>query len=78
MKIGELAKLTDCPVETIRYYEKENLLPPRPAPTATTAYTQAHTERLTFIRNCRSLDMTLEEIRSLLGLRDSPRTSAKA
>jgi len=28
MKIGELAKLTDCPVETIRYYEKEGLLPP--------------------------------------------------
>ena len=72
MKIGELAKLTDCPVETIRYYEKENLLPP-PARTDGNyrVYTQAHTERLTFIRNCRSLDMTLEEIRSLLGLRDS-------
>ena len=27
MKIGELAKLTDCAVETIRYYERENLLP---------------------------------------------------
>ncbi|KEZ75243.1 Cd(II)/Pb(II)-responsive transcriptional regulator, partial [Pseudomonas syringae pv. syringae FF5] len=27
---------------------------------------------LSFIRNCRSLDMTLEEIRNLLNLRDSP------
>ena len=27
MKIGELAKATDCAVETIRYYERENLLP---------------------------------------------------
>ena len=27
MKIGELAKLTDCAVETIRYYEREGLLP---------------------------------------------------
>ncbi|KTC64123.1 Cd(II)/Pb(II)-responsive transcriptional regulator [Pseudomonas fluorescens ABAC62] len=73
MKIGELAKLTDCPVETIRYYEKEGLLPP-PARTDANyrVYTQAHTERLIFIRNCRSLDMTLEEIRSLLSLRDSP------
>jgi DNA-binding transcriptional MerR regulator len=27
MKIRELAKLTDCQVETIRYYEHEGLLP---------------------------------------------------
>ncbi|EPN20418.1 MerR family transcriptional regulator, partial [Pseudomonas syringae pv. actinidiae ICMP 19070] len=26
MKIGELAKLTDTQVETIRYYEREGLL----------------------------------------------------
>ncbi|CRM69879.1 Zn(II)-responsive regulator of zntA [Pseudomonas sp. 31 R 17] len=79
MKIGELAKLTDCPVETIRYYEKEGLLPP-PARTDGNyrVYTQAHTERLIFIRNCRSLDMTLEEIRSLLNLRDSPQDQCES
>ena len=79
MKIGELAKLTDCQVETIRYYEKEGLLPP-PARTDANyrVYTQAHTERLIFIRNCRSLDMTLEEIRSLLGLRDSPQDQCES
>ena len=73
MKIGELAKATDCPVETIRYYEREQLLP-EPARTEGNyrQYTQAHVERLTFIRNCRTLDMTLDEIRSLLRLRDSP------
>ena len=27
MKIGELAQATLCPVETIRYYEREGLLP---------------------------------------------------
>ena len=73
MKIGELARLTDCQVETIRYYEKESLLPePARSEGNYRLYTQAHVERLTFIRNCRSLDMTLEEIRSLLNLRDSP------
>jgi Cd(II)/Pb(II)-responsive transcriptional regulator len=73
MKIGELAKATDCPVETIRYYERENLLPePARSDGNYRVYTQAHVERLTFIRNCRILDMTLEEIRSLLDLRDSP------
>ena len=71
MKIGELAKLTDCQVETIRYYEREGLLPePARSEGNYRLYTQAHVERLTFIRNCRSLDMTLEEIRSLLNLRD--------
>ncbi|WP_263261392.1 Cd(II)/Pb(II)-responsive transcriptional regulator [Pseudomonas sp. RIT-PI-S] len=72
MKIGALAKATDCQVETIRYYEREQLLP---APSRTEGnyrqYTQAHVERLTFIRNCRTLDMTLDEIRALLALRDS-------
>jgi len=73
MKIGELAKATDCAVETIRYYEREQLLP-EPARTDGNyrLYTQAHVERLTFIRNCRTLDMTLDEIRSLLRLRDTP------
>ncbi len=27
MKIGELGKQADCQVETIRYYEREGLLP---------------------------------------------------
>ena len=59
MRIGELARLTGTSAETIRYYEKEGLLPP-PARTDANyrVYTQAHTERLVFIRNCRSLDMT--------------------
>ena len=79
MKIGELAKLTDCAVETIRYYERENLLPePARSDGNYRVYTQAHAERLTFIRNCRTLDMTLEEIRSLLALRDSPQDQCES
>ncbi|MBW0234639.1 MULTISPECIES: Cd(II)/Pb(II)-responsive transcriptional regulator [Pseudomonas] len=79
MKIGELAKLTDCQVETIRYYEREKLLPePARSDGNYRLYTQAHVERLTFIRNCRSLDMTLEEIRSLLNLRDSPQDQCQS
>ena len=73
MKIGELAKQTGCPVETIRYYEREGLL----TPTARTEgnyriYTEADVERLSFIRDCRSLDMTLDEIDKLLSFRDAP------
>lgn len=71
MKIGELAQVAQCTVETIRYYEKEALLP---APDRTAGnfrvYGPAHVERLRFIRNCRALDMSHEEIHTLLGLAD--------
>lgn len=71
MKIGELADVAQCTVETVRYYEKEGLLP-LPARTAANYrdYGRPHLERLRFIRNCRALDMTHEEIRTLLGLID--------
>ncbi|WP_061240133.1 Cd(II)/Pb(II)-responsive transcriptional regulator [Ectopseudomonas composti] len=76
MKIGELAKKASCQVETIRYYEREGLLP-EPARTEGNyrVYGQSHLERLVFIRNCRTLDMTLEEIQRLLALRDLPQES---
>ncbi|UAW97108.1 Cd(II)/Pb(II)-responsive transcriptional regulator [Halopseudomonas nanhaiensis] len=76
MRIGELAAVTACPVETIRYYEREGLVPaPSRLANNYRIYGREHVERLTFIRNCRSLDMTLEEIRRLLSLRDQPSES---
>lgn len=73
LKIGELAARTGCQVETIRFYEKEGLLPVPPRSAANyRLYDDAHIERLTFIRHCRSLDMTLDEIRSLLLFQDAP------
>jgi len=73
MKIGELAKRTDCKVETIRYYEREGLMPMLPRSGGNyRRYNDRLVERLTFIRHCRSLDMSLEEIRMLLGFHDRP------
>ncbi|MCG6659136.1 Cd(II)/Pb(II)-responsive transcriptional regulator [Halomonas campisalis] len=79
MKIGELASLTGCPVETIRYYEREGLLP-EPARSASNyrLYAGSHAERLRFIRHCRTLDMTLDEIRTLLDYHDHPRQPCNA
>ena len=73
MKIGALAEATGTPVETIRFYEREGLLPP-PARAQNNyrQYLPIHVERLAFIRQCRNLDMTLEEIRTLIDLRESP------
>jgi Cd(II)/Pb(II)-responsive transcriptional regulator len=71
MKIGELAKLASCDVETIRYYEKVGLLaePPR-TETGYRAYTQEHLQSLRFIRQCRTLRMGLSEIRTLIRLKN--------
>jgi Cd(II)/Pb(II)-responsive transcriptional regulator len=76
IKISELSKQVGCPVQTIRFYEQEGLVP-APARTAGNyrLYTISHVERLRFIRHCRSLDMTLDEIRQLLKLRDTPQES---
>lgn len=73
MRIGELAKAADSDVETIRYYEKIGILP-RAARSEGNyrQYTPAQVDRLRFVRHCRSLDMTLDEIRILLSFRDQP------
>ena len=66
MRIGEVASAIDCPLDTIRYYEKEGLLPPPKRSTGNyRVYGPEHVERLAFIRRCRSLDMSLPEIRTL-------------
>ncbi len=73
MKIGELSTASSTPVETIRYYERQGLLP---APARTEGnfrrYEAPHLERLMFVRHCRSLDMSLDEVRALLRFRDAP------
>ena len=76
MKIGELAQATNTPVETIRYYEREGLLPPTPRSEGNyRQYGPAHLARLAFVRHCRPLDMSLDEIRVLLRLKDAPQAA---
>ena len=73
MRIGDLAEATGTAVETIRFYEREGLLPPaRRAQNNYRVYLPLHVERLAFIRQCRNLDMALDEVRALLALRDAP------
>lgn len=67
MRIGELAQATGVDIETIRYYEKIDLLT-SPARTANgyREYSTSHLERLAFVKHCRALDMPLAEIKQLL------------
>jgi len=67
--IGQLAKLTDCKVPTIRYYETIGLLN-LPARTLGNQrrYNSEHLSRLQFIRHSRALGFNLEEISQLIHL----------
>jgi DNA-binding transcriptional MerR regulator len=69
--IGDLSRATETNVETIRYYERIDLMP-RPARTAGNyrAYSGAHLGRLSFIRRARSLGFSLDQVRQLLALSD--------
>ncbi|HBO9126065.1 TPA: Cd(II)/Pb(II)-responsive transcriptional regulator [Pseudomonas aeruginosa] len=73
MRISELGKKADCLVQTVRFYESEGLLPePARSEGNFRLYDEVHLQRLLFIRRCRAKDMTLDEIRQLLNLRDRP------
>ena len=75
IKIGELAKITGCQVVTIRYYEKEGLLPEPDRNGANyRLYGDREIERLHFIRHCRHHGLKLSEIRELLAFKDNPKT----
>jgi Cu(I)-responsive transcriptional regulator len=69
ISIGDLAKSTGTKVVTVRYYEQIGLLP---VPSRTTGnyrtYSNDHMSRLRFIRRCRDLGFTLDQIRDLLRL----------
>ena len=76
--IGNVAEATGVRVVTIRYYEKIGLLPvPRRTASNYRVYSGKHIQRLRFIRRCRNLGFSLEQIKSLLELA-SKRTRACA
>lgn len=79
MRISQLARHTGTAADTIRYYEREGLLPaPARGENNYRHYGPEHAERLSFIRQARGLDMSLDEIRTLLRWREQPEASCSA
>lgn len=69
LRIGDLARATGTKVVTIRYYEKIGLLSaPGRSSGNYRSYDTAALDRLRFIRRCRDLGFSLEQIRELLDL----------
>lgn len=71
LAIGALSESTGVNIETIRYYERIQLLPVPPRTAGNQRiYEPAHRQRLTFIRRARELGFAIEDIRALLTLVD--------
>jgi DNA-binding transcriptional MerR regulator len=73
LMIGELAKLAGVTAETIRYYERERVIPrPRRAGSGKyRRYEQADADRLRFVKRARDLGFSLDDVRELLALAGS-------
>jgi DNA-binding transcriptional MerR regulator len=79
MKIGALAELTGTSVPTVRYYEQVGLLPRALRQQGgQRVFSRRDIERLTFIRRCRELGFSIEQVRLLAGLRDDSSRSCSA
>ena len=69
MNIGQLARLAGVPIDTVRYYERNGLLPlPARRASGYRNYQASDVERLRFVRRAKVLGFTLTEIRDLLEL----------
>jgi MerR family mercuric resistance operon transcriptional regulator len=75
---GVLARRSGVNAETIRYYEKILLMPdPARSSGGHRVYDTSHLQRLCFIRRCREMGFSLDEIRGLLSLVDREEVSCE-
>lgn len=78
LTIGKLSDQTGVKIETIRYYERIDLMPQPPRKeSGHRVYGDAHVQRLRFIKRGRELGFSLDSIRGLIGLEDSKPTCAQ-
>ena len=81
MNIGELAKRAGVGIDTIRYYEKEAVLPmPQRMGSGVgyRRYTDEDVARLEFIRRAKALGFSLAEITDLLALSSNTQADMSA
>ena len=70
LKIGEVAERGGVNLQTVRYYERERLLPPPPRlASGYRLFSEQTVRRVRFIKRAQELGFTLAEIRELLSLR---------
>jgi DNA-binding transcriptional MerR regulator len=82
MRIGQLSQAACVSIQTLRFYERKQLLrePPR-TPGGYRSYSERDLARVHFIRDAQELGFTLKEIRELLKIHEpasSPSNSLSA
>lgn len=77
--IGLAAKQSGVSIETIRYYEREGIVPkPGRAANGRRVYSPAEVGRLRFIKRCRDLGFCIADARQLLALSEGEQTDCTA
>ncbi|MEQ9258755.1 MAG: Cu(I)-responsive transcriptional regulator [Roseovarius sp.] len=77
MNIGDIAKRTDLPAKTIRYYEDIGLIRPARDANGYRVFRETDLHKLAFLGRARALGFTIEDCRTLLALyEDETRASA--
>jgi MerR family transcriptional regulator, copper efflux regulator len=75
-RIGEASKILGLSIDTLRYYEKIGLLKPVSRNgSGMRIYDRNDIFRLAFIQRAKTMKFTLEEIATLLELRDEPQSA---
>lgn len=73
LKIGQVAKAEGVSVDTLRYYEKRQLMPGvQRDQFGIRFYTKKNLSRLRFIKRAQKMGFSLDEISHLLNFRDAP------
>ncbi|MEX3008580.1 helix-turn-helix domain-containing protein [Hoeflea sp. TYP-13] len=77
--IGTASKRSGVHIETIRYYEREGILPPAErTASGRRVYDEDGIARLRFIRHCRELGFAIRDAQALLSLTAAPMPCAEA
>jgi len=75
MKISQIAKMAGVGVETVRFYERKQLIeqPHKPVNGGFRVYSQDVASRIMFIQRAQNLGFSLKEVKELMALRIDPR-----
>ena len=68
MNIGEVAKMAELPIKTIRYYEEIGFIQPKRSTNGYRSFRVSDVHKLAFLGRARSLGFSIDDCRALLQL----------
>ena len=79
MKIGEVARLAEVSIDTVRFYEQRGVLPPAPRrPSGYREYSTATVGRIQLARRMQSVGLSLDEIIDALSAHDTGQATCES